>query len=104
MKHFSFLIAFIFFSTSFLAQEKKSIHIKRANIASKIDGILDDLVWLDAELAEGFIQFRPDIGVQENPNKKTIVKVTYDDDAIYFGAYHDDNPDEITKQLQSRDN
>lgn len=104
MKETSFLIIFLLFSTTFLAQEKKNIHIKRASIAPKIDGDLDDIAWQDAELAEGFTQFRPDIGVPENPNKKTIVKVTYDDDAIYFGAYLYDTPDEITKQFQSRDN
>lgn len=104
MKLSLFLIVFILFSSSFFAQDKKSIHIKRADIAPKIDGILDDLVWENAELAEDFIQFRPDVGVQEKPYQKTQVRVTYDDDAIYFGAYLYDNPEEITKQFQSRDN
>src|SRR5690606_31689609 len=104
MKLSLFLIVFILFSSSFFAQDKKSIHIKRADIAPKIDGILDDLIWENAELAEDFIQFRPDVGVQEKPYQKTQVRVTYDDDAIYFGAYLYDNPEEITKQFQSRDN
>ncbi|MCX7549737.1 DUF5916 domain-containing protein [Xanthomarina sp. F2636L] len=104
MKSFAYIFLFLFFSNTIIAQEKKSIHIQRAIAAPKIDGILNDKAWQDAELAEGFIQFRPDIGVQENPDKKTVVKVTYDDDAIYFGAYLYDNPDEITKQFQSRDN
>ena len=104
MKLFSFTLLFLILSVSLLAQEKKSLNIQRASIAPKIDGELNDPAWQDAELAENFIQFRPDVGVLENETQKTVVRVTYDNDAIYFGAYLYDNPDKIMKQFQSRDN
>ncbi|MFL0352703.1 DUF5916 domain-containing protein [Xanthomarina sp. GH4-25] len=104
MKYVSFLIFYLFFYISIQAQEKKSLHIQRATVAPKIDGVLDDAIWQNADLAGNFTQFRPDIGIKETHNKRTVVRVAYDDDAIYFGAYLYDNPDEILKQFQSRDN
>src|SRR5690606_359611 len=90
--------------SSDLAQEKKSLNIQRTTVTPKIDGVLNDVAWQNAELAEHFMQFRPDVGVLEKDVQKTVVRVTYDDDAIYFGAYLYDNPDKIMKQFQSRDN
>lgn len=104
MKHFVILLSFCLFTIVSFSQEKKSLHIKRASLSPKIDGVLNDVAWDEAELAENFIQFRPDVGNLEKEHKKTIVRVTYDDNAIYFGAYLYDKPEEIMKQFQSRDN
>ena len=57
-----------------------------------------------AEIATDFIQFRPEMGVTLAPHQKTIVKMTYDDDAIYVAAHLKDKPEDIQKQLTSRDN
>ena len=91
---------------SFLAntQDKKTLNIVRTNKAPKIDGVLDDIVWKNADSAKNFTQFRPEMGVAEKPHQKTIVKITYDDNAIYVGAYLKDNPEDIQKQFTSRDN
>ncbi len=102
MKH-TYLILFAFFFSFSFAQEKKSIHIKRAQIAPKIDGILDDAVWSDAQEAGSFIQFRPDMGIKEKAHQKSIVKVSYTNDAIFVAAYLYDKPENIKKQFTSRD-
>ena len=99
----------IFFITilnvlSIQAQEKKSLHILRTTVAPKIDGILDDPAWQNAEEATDFTQFRPEMGIASKPHQRTIVKMTYDDNAIYLSAYLKDNPEDIQKQFKSRDN
>ena len=86
------------------AQDKKSLNIERTNTPPKIDGVLDDDVWMNAQEATGFVQFRPEMGVTLEPHQQTIVKMTYDDNAIYVGAYLKDKPEDIQKQLTSRDN
>ena len=85
-------------------EDKKTLNIKRTNDAPKIDGVLDDSVWENAEIATGFTQFRPEMGVKPKAHQKTIVKMAYDDDAIYVSAYLYDKPEDIQTQLTSRDN
>ncbi len=97
----SVLIAFNF--SGFSQQEKKTYHIKKALKAPKIDGILDDAIWQTSDEAKDFTQFRPKMGVKDTVGIKTIVKVTYDDNAIYFGAYLHDDPSKIMRQLTTRD-
>jgi len=99
-----FLVLLLLSITFSHAQDKKVLNIKRTSEPPKIDGILNDKAWLDTEEAKDFIQFRPAMGVVEKDHQKTIVKVTYDDNAIYFGAHLYDNPEEIVKQFTSRDN
>ncbi|MDG5491923.1 carbohydrate binding family 9 domain-containing protein [Psychroserpens sp. SPM9] len=95
------LLLFSFFAN---AQEKKQLQIERTNTPPKIDGILDDAVWQTAKEAKGFTQFRPDAGVKDSTENRTIVKMTYDDKAIYVAAYLYDDPSKIMRQLTSRDN
>ena len=104
MKSSILAILLIAFSLSTYAQDKKQLNITRAQEAPKIDGDLSDGVWQDAEIATGFTQFRPDMGVKDTDDIKTSVKMTYDDEAIYVGAYLYDDPSLIAKQLSSRDN
>ena len=88
------------------AQEipKKTLQMVRATETPKIDGVLDDAVWQNAMEAKDFTEFRSTMGQKESDFQKTIVKMTYDDDAIYIGAYLYDKPELIMKQLTSRDN
>lgn len=96
---FIFLCAFIVQS-----QNKKTLHIVRAKKAPKIDGILNDEAWRNADEAKDFTQFRPEMGVAEKAHQKTIVKIAYDDYAVYIGTYLKDKPEDIQKQFTSRDN
>ena len=96
------LTLFLFFKLS--AQEKKSLQIVRTEAAPKIDGVFDEAIWSTAQEIKDFTQFRPTAGVKDTEANKTIVKMTYDDQAIYVAAYLYDDPTLISKQLSSRDN
>ncbi len=104
MHRLTILFFFVILSITSFAQNKKTLNIQRTETAPKIDGVLDDLVWQNTETASGFTQFRPEMGVKEKEHQKTIVKITYDDNAIYVGAYLKDKPEDIQKQFTSRDN
>jgi hypothetical protein len=66
-----------------------------------IDGKLDDLVWREVPTATGFIQNFPSYG--QPASQRTVVKVIYDNSAIYVGAYLYDDPALIRKQITARD-
>ncbi|MFK2820218.1 DUF5916 domain-containing protein [Flavobacteriaceae sp. LMIT009] len=105
MKQSSKLTLLCLFVISILsAQNTKHYNIQRAETSPKIDGILDDSAWEDANEAKDFIEFRPTMGQTELEGEETIVKMTYDDSAIYFAAYIHDDPSKIMKQATTRDN
>jgi len=67
-----------------------------------IDGALNESAWESAESIEGFRQTEPDEG--KPGSEKTIVRVLYDDEALYIGFYcYDDDPEKISKVLTRRD-
>jgi len=103
------ILLLILFTTSVLyAQDNithKKLKIIRITDAPKIDANLDDAAWKNANIASDFVMFRPESGKKEPKNIRSEVKVVYDDEAIYFGAYlHDDKPEEIPMEFQTRDN
>lgn len=98
------LLCFLFAVFNAHCQDKKELNITRAEKAPKIDGELNDKVWENAEIATDFIQFKPEIGNTLPRNKRTEVKVSYDDQAIYVAAYLYDDPEKIMSQLVNRDN
>ncbi len=105
MRKFFFLLPLLFAIVSNSQENKKNLRSVRISKAPVIDGVLDDDAWVNADVAKDFVMFRPSSGTPERENQKTEVRVVYDDEAIYFGAYlYDDNPDEIPKQFANRDN
>jgi len=85
------------------AQEKKSLNITKTTKAPKIDGVLDDEIWSTVEVASDFVQYDPEMGIKAAGNKKTEVRITYNDQAIYVAAYLYDNPEDIFKVFSPRD-
>ena len=81
------------------AQQK--LDAVRITKAPKIDGSLDDACWQNVPIATNFIQNFPDYG--KSSSVKTDVKIVYDNNAMYIGAYLYDNPSLIRKQLTARD-
>ena len=80
----------------------KELSALRANEVIKIDGQLDDPVWLTAPVASDFTQLEPIPDLV--PSQKSEVRILYDDKAIYIGAtLYDTEPDSILKQLSQRD-
>ncbi len=104
-----FLICFAFSSfaqdknNQKLTINKKKYEVIKVSSIPIIDGELNDEVWLRTpnEMTD-FIQNQPQIGA---PSKyKTVVKMVYDNEAVYIGAMmYDENPDSILKQLTIRD-
>jgi hypothetical protein len=68
----------------------------------ELDGKLNEQVWLEPNGFENFIQRDPAEGAA--PTEKTILRIAYDDDAIYVGArMYDSAPDSIVARLARRD-
>ncbi len=98
------LVIIILFSPLAYSQPgpKKELKALRITEKPKIDGNLDDPCWQNANAATDFIQFEPYNGAE--PTFQTIVKVAYDDNAIYIGAMmYDPEPEKIMRELGQRD-
>lgn len=83
---------------------KKKLQAQRTDRIPKIDGLLDDAVWVGVPVATDFIEMRP---VPKRPESKeggTEVKIIYDDYAIYVSARMFDKPDSVVHELVGRDN
>ncbi len=81
---------------------KKSSNAYRINSPISIDGRLDELDWSNAQDATDFIQYEPYNGAK--PNAQTVVKVLFDNNALYIGArMFDANPSSIFRELGKRD-
>ncbi|NNE14070.1 MAG: carbohydrate binding family 9 domain-containing protein [Saprospiraceae bacterium] len=60
------------------------LDIKKASGAINLDGHLDEDSWLEADVGSDFWQKQPYFA--ENADPRTEVRVTYDEDNLYFGA------------------
>jgi hypothetical protein len=74
----------------------------RVGRAPTLDGRLDDEAWKQAVPTGGFRQIDPDEGAAAS--ESTVVRIVYDDAAIYVGArLYDDAPRRILHRLGRRD-
>ncbi|TDE01881.1 DUF5916 domain-containing protein [Flavobacterium sandaracinum] len=93
------LLSFVGFS------QKKVLQTKFISEKIEIDGKLEEPIWQSAAVASDFIMFEPDNGKPIPENKKTEIRVLYDNDAIYIGAIlYDESPEKILKEITQRDN
>lgn len=81
--------------------QERSLAALKINGSIKIDGNLDEASWKEAAPADSFILNSPQFGVPAS--QRSIVRILYNDQAIYVGAYLYDDPKLIRKQLTSRD-
>ncbi len=105
MTKFSYIsIAILLLFSSFSYSQKKTLFANRIAENMIIDGKLDEQSWSTAEIASDFVMYSPDNGKPMSKEKQTLVKIIYDNDAIYIGAIMiDDEPDKILKQMTQRD-
>lgn len=60
----------------------------------RVDGVLDEEVWQRAEPVGGFVQAEPTEGQQAT--EQTDVRIAFDDEFLYVGAYlHDSDPEHL---------
>lgn len=85
------------------AQEIRKFSAVRTENAPKIDGLLNELVWKETVAASGFIEFKPLPGRIERQDRRTEVKIVYDNSAIYIGARMYDEPDSVFREIMPRD-
>ncbi|MEP6695051.1 MAG: DUF5916 domain-containing protein [Chloroflexota bacterium] len=85
------------------APPARTVHALRIAAPIRIDGVLDEPPWRDAEAATGFVQQDPRVG--EPVSEATEVRVLVDHDAIYFGIVcRDSNPAGVIARELRRDN
>ncbi len=81
---------------------EKTIGAVRLNAKIVIDGTPNESAWDLAPSVSDFTQFDPDEGSQ--PTERTVIKILYDDNALYVGIMcYDSTPSAIQQQLTRRD-
>jgi hypothetical protein len=80
-------------------QDQFQVPVKKAISDIKIDGILDESSWNEAGEAKDFFMKWPND--EGRPKRKTFVKVTYDQQFIYFGIKAMDTSFYIAQTLKA---
>lgn len=84
--------------------QKKKLIANRTTSKISIDGLINEEAWQSAATATDFIMYQPDNGMPIPANKKTEVKLVYDDEALYVAAWMwDESPTAIKKEITNRD-
>lgn len=86
-----------------LTIKNKDIQIRALKLDEPIslDGTLNESIWQRAEQYDNFIQRDPDEG--RPSSQRTVVKIAYDENALYIAAIMFDEPDSIVARLARRD-
>jgi hypothetical protein len=104
-KIIAILIAFsipLLFSNAFGQWKLKKTTAKKITEPVVIDGVIDEAAWKGAPEVSNFIQFQPRRG--ELAQFRTVVKISYDEEFIYFGYLcYDSQPEDIAARLVKRD-
>jgi hypothetical protein len=100
-----FYIFLIFLTGLGAHAQKKSVTALKVNTPIQIDGNLDEEVWFEAQLATDFVMFEPDNDKPLPFEKRSEIRILYDNEGIYIGAIHYDNqPNLIMREFTQRDN
>ena len=81
----------------------RTLHAQRIWSPIRVDGVLDDEEWKEADVASDFVQQDPRTG--EPATERTEVRVLVDREAMYFGfVCHDSDPHGVIARELRRDN
>jgi hypothetical protein len=84
--------------------QKKSLETKFTTEKIIIDGKINESAWQTVPIATDFVMFMPDNGKAIAQNKRTEVRVLYDNDGVYVAAtMFDDDPKKILSEITLRD-
>jgi len=99
------IFVILFSIRGFSQTPKKSLQTKFSSEKITVDGKFDEEVWKSAAVATNFEMLAPENGRKETNERRTEVKIVYDNDAIYVAAtLYDNEPSKIQKELTTRDN
>ena len=83
-------------------EARRTVYAVRVDEGPKMDGHLDDAAWRAAKPIEGFVQRDPGYWVPST--ERTIARIIYDREKIYFGfACYDSDPQQIVANNMRRD-
>lgn len=104
-KNLSLLSLLLLMFNSFNAfSQKKTLEAKSISENISIDGKLNENIWNSAPVASDFIMFEPDNGKPISSERKSDVRVLYNNDAIYIAAIlYDSEPEKILREMTQRD-
>ena len=89
-------------SVDLQAQQPPTARAVAITSAPVIDGRLDDDMWSQAEIISGFVQREPTEG--QPISEPTEVRMAYDDEALYVGAWlFDSEPNSLVFGQTLRD-
>jgi hypothetical protein len=98
------LFFLLIFLNGFAQAPKKTLHTKFCNEKIVVDAKFNEEIWKNAEIATDFFMYTPDNGKPQAKDKRTEVKVVYDNEAIYIAAtMYDPEPNKIPRELTPRD-
>jgi Carbohydrate family 9 binding domain-like/Domain of unknown function (DUF5916) len=88
-------------SNAFMRPTATAVRIDPSE-APTIDGDLSDPVWAKATVIDKFFQKDPVAGAP--PTERTVLRILYDENNLYFGVYnYDSHPDQIIARSMQRD-
>lgn len=100
-----YILTVLFLFTALLGKaqiSKKSFEATRTDAEIKIDGVFDEAAWQNAPILSDFVQRRPAPG--EPSERRSEVRLLYDDEAIYIAAKLYEKKEDIFNLLTNRDN
>ncbi len=98
MKFFLLISGLLF--TFFGYGQKKNLETKFITTPIVIDGKINEQSWEQVASAADFVMFQPDNGKPVIPERRTEVKVLYDNTAIYIAAkMYDNEPNKILREI-----
>jgi hypothetical protein len=100
----SYIFLPLLFFSSFIFGQKKTLKTYFTAEKISIDAKLDEAAWANAELANDFVEMFPTNGKPVSHERRSEVKILYDNEAIYVAANLYDDPSKIMKELTQRDN
>lgn len=90
---------FLFAQTESSANQKThNLSIRQANAPIKVDGILEENAWQQADIATDFWQNKPQDGIRAS--SKTEMRVTYDENFLYVGGICYDSTNHVITTLK----
>ncbi len=99
-KRLSLILGFLLSQNLLMVESvlAKNMAALRTDTPPVIDGILDEAIWSKATPVDDFHQIKPGNG--DSPSEKTVVKMLYDEDFLYFsGTIYEENPADISANV-----